>query len=286
MLIGSVSRQTGIEIATLRKWEKRYGFPKPQRTATGRREYLAETVEQLLGIRRRIAGGVRTGAVLREFLSHRDELSPGKDAQQPGKSEHLEGVSKLLDADVPGLRQWLLDRWNEMAVADFVEQIAAPMAREVGHLWSRGVLPVFAEHLFSEELLGVLSSAIECPNSCLTPHRVLLTTPAGEKHNLGLKMAGAVLASVGGRPIYLHADLPNSEIVAAADSYKVTVVGLSASLNYPPRLLFANLQAIRQSLPESIQLWVGGAGSARLPKLPPNTTQIADMQALLRLVKR
>jgi DNA-binding transcriptional MerR regulator/methylmalonyl-CoA mutase cobalamin-binding subunit len=280
MNIGAIARQSGIGVETLRKWEARYGFPAPQRTATGRREYPVETVEQLLSIRCLMAGGARAGKVLREFA-----LRGGQTSAQPGKTEHAEGIAKLIGSDVLGLRQWLLERRNGMTAADFVERVAAPMAREVGVLWADGALPVYAEHLFSEELLSVLSALTETQGERFCPPKILLTAPAGEKHNLGLRMAGAVLASLGERPLYLPADLPNNEIVAAAGHYGVAVVGLSASVSYPPKLLLATLKEIRQELPSSIRLWVGGAGTARLPKLPDHTTQVTDMTALLRLAQ-
>jgi len=279
--IGAIARQSGIEVATLRKWESRYGFPKPQRTASGRREYPEETVEQLLNIRREMASGQRTGKVLREFLSRTAQAT-----LSPAVPEYAEGISRLLSSDTSGLRQWLLERRNALSAADFVERVAAPMAREVGCLWASGALPVFAEHLFSEELLSALSTWTEPQPGKSGFPRVLLTAPAGEKHSMGIRMAGAVLASLGEQPIYLSCDLPNNQIVAAAIHYRVAAVGLTASLSYPPRLLFASFTEIRKALPASIQLWVGGAGAARLPNLPDNTTQVTDMLALLQLAQK
>ena len=37
--IGELARQTGVPVATLRSWEGRYGFPRPQRLAGGHRRY-------------------------------------------------------------------------------------------------------------------------------------------------------------------------------------------------------------------------------------------------------
>jgi DICT domain-containing protein len=37
--IGELARQTGVPVATLRSWEDRYGFPRPQRLAGGHRRY-------------------------------------------------------------------------------------------------------------------------------------------------------------------------------------------------------------------------------------------------------
>ena len=37
--IGELARQTGVPVATLRSWEDRYGFPRPQRLPGGHRRY-------------------------------------------------------------------------------------------------------------------------------------------------------------------------------------------------------------------------------------------------------
>jgi DICT domain-containing protein len=37
--IGELARQTGVPVATLRSWEDRYGFPRPQRLEGGHRRY-------------------------------------------------------------------------------------------------------------------------------------------------------------------------------------------------------------------------------------------------------
>ena len=276
MNIGAVPRETGIEVATLYKWELRYGFPRPLRSATGRREYSAETVAQLRALRRNMADGLRPGKAIKAFLSRDEQV-----LAQCGDATTSRGISLLLRSDMLSLRQWLSEQRQQMDAIDFVEQIAAPMAREVGELWASGRLPVFAEHLLSEELQRVLRSAHQKDRIAVAQPRILLSAPAGERHTLGLLMAGAVLTAHGELPLYLPADLPVSEIVAAAIHYKVAVVGVSASINFPPKLLISSLRELRNELPPSIQLWAGGAGIARMPKLPEQTIQISNMGALL-----
>jgi MerR family transcriptional regulator, light-induced transcriptional regulator len=45
--IGEAARVTGLSEATLRAWERRYGFPRPQREPSGHRRYPAEEVERI-----------------------------------------------------------------------------------------------------------------------------------------------------------------------------------------------------------------------------------------------
>jgi DNA-binding transcriptional MerR regulator len=48
--IGDVVRATGLTEATLRAWERRYGFPQPQREPSGHRRYPPEEVERILRV--------------------------------------------------------------------------------------------------------------------------------------------------------------------------------------------------------------------------------------------
>ena len=50
--IGVLSRATGIPAETLRTWERRYGFPLPDRKPSGHRLYPAATVKHLRRVAR------------------------------------------------------------------------------------------------------------------------------------------------------------------------------------------------------------------------------------------
>jgi DICT domain-containing protein len=57
LAIKDVAERTGIAPGTIRMWEQRYGFPEPQRTASGYRRYNDDDVESL----RRVAAYRRLG---------------------------------------------------------------------------------------------------------------------------------------------------------------------------------------------------------------------------------
>src|SRR5687768_17366651 len=57
LAIRQVAEQTGIAAGTIRMWEQRYGFPDPERTASGYRRYNDDDVEAL----RRVASFRRLG---------------------------------------------------------------------------------------------------------------------------------------------------------------------------------------------------------------------------------
>src|SRR3712207_1867399 len=57
LAIKEVAERTGIAAGTIRMWEQRYGFPDPDRTASGYRRYSDDDVESL----RRVASYRRLG---------------------------------------------------------------------------------------------------------------------------------------------------------------------------------------------------------------------------------
>ena len=55
--IASVERETGLSKDTLRMWERRYGFPTPERDANGERLYAPLQVRRLSQIKRLMTAG-------------------------------------------------------------------------------------------------------------------------------------------------------------------------------------------------------------------------------------
>lgn len=56
--IGELARRTGVPAATLRSWEDRYGFPRPQRLAGGHRRYAESDVTLIREVLRLKASGM------------------------------------------------------------------------------------------------------------------------------------------------------------------------------------------------------------------------------------
>ena len=62
--IAAVERETGLSKDLLRVWERRYGFPQPQRDAQVERLYPLEQVQRLRWIKRLLDQGARPGQVV------------------------------------------------------------------------------------------------------------------------------------------------------------------------------------------------------------------------------
>lgn len=285
--IGVVSRQTGLDISTLRKWESRYGFPRPQRTKSGQRVFDADDVLMLQSILRRIAAGERVGSIMRELLGQPARLpEPG---QTPGAADKSAVLVETLMAALCRQDLWSFNLLIEQArqgrpLREFVEHVAAPLTTAVGDAWASGALPIHAEHFYASLLETLLIRASDAFNGGEAP-QLLLITPAGEKHTLGLAMVQAVLAEAGIASLRLFSDLPVAEVAAACVLHRCRAVGVSASVHYPPRLLRAQVAELRAALPPATQLWVGGSGFDRVARLPAGARGFVSFDALIEAAR-
>lgn len=284
--IGVVTRQTGISIATLRKWESRYGFPNPVRDESGWRGYTATDVELLQTVVKRVSSGERVGQVMRSLQTAGKEHCHATKAQPKRETPTLRlavrrSLESIRRSDYTALKLHLESARRGITLLDTIEDFVAPLTEAVGDAWADGALPIHAGHLYSALLERFLENEAESFH-CQGKPSFLLVTPAGEKHVLGLSMLYAVLAERHTPCIRLPSDLPNEEIAAAALAHGIKTVALSASVHYPPRLLRTQVVELRSMLPTRIDLVLGGGGIDRIRHLPPNTHPFLSLRSFIK----
>ena len=201
--IAAVERDTGLSKDTLRVWERRYGFPMPQRDAIGERAYTLDQVEKLRIIKRLLEAGHRPGRIVAlpfaelQGLSAQTVDAPTRMVETALASADLQMQLDLIGQhDVPAMRSALTRLLSRFGVSRFVTEVVAPLNVAVGDAWIRGQLEIYEEHAYTETVQVVLRQAIASipePPGAGRP-RVLLTTPPNEPHGLGLLMAEAILA--------------------------------------------------------------------------------------------
>lgn len=266
--IGDLSRETGIGKDTLRVWERRYGFPLPQREQRNERFYPLEQLERLRLIKQLIDSGIRPGKLATLDLQKLQELIKEQQAVP------------LLDGDLPlllelvargqhrELRLQLEYRMQQQGIPDFLVNTASPLTHAVGEAWFTGQIGVLAEHLFAEQLSSLLQGVLAGSIPDHGSSRALLTTLPGEQHGIGLLMAACMLAKGGVEPILLGVQMPLEEIVRGATEQSCSIAGISCSSYMHRRTVATQLVRLRKLLPESIELWAGGSGVSGIPAMP------------------
>lgn len=260
--IASVERETGLSKDTLRVWERRYGFPTPDRDANGERLYAPLQVRRLAQIKRLMDRGHRPGKLLaldEDALLALDETRSS--ATSAPDAQQLEAWLTLVKThDSDALQKAFYREIAKRGLSRFVQDIVAPLIARVGEAWSRNELGIFEEHLFSQHLEKLFRSTLANMAPQTGNPRVLLTTLSGEEHALGLLMVEALLVVEEAFPVLLGPQTPIDEIARAAQIKQVDVVCLSFSTAYSPALAAQGLRDLRQRLPAHIELWAGGYG--------------------------
>lgn len=256
--IGDVERQTGIPQATLRIWERRYGFPRPLRDQFGHRVYPAHQIERLLKIRRLLDQGHRAG----KLLSGGPESSAQADEQRAPGGPQLVALQLLRQYRLEDLRRLLYLRLMEMGLRNFVIDVLAPLTIEVGDAWRQGWLPVRCEHAYSMQVDRLMQNVLSTIPPPADGPLVLLATTNGELHNLGNLMVEAVLATLATPCLPLGTGLPLAEIIEGARECGADIVGLSFSAFMPRKSVLQAVAGVRAGLPAQVELWVGGDGAS------------------------
>jgi len=101
----------------------------------------------------------------------------------------------------------------------------------------------------------------------------------GEHHGLGILMAALCAQERGVRGVQLGCDLPVDEIVEAAVRVDARAVGLGL-VSLEPAAAAREIRALRRKLPRAVELWLGGAGVARLVRRPQGAIALANLAEL------
>lgn len=288
MSISAVERDTGLSKDTLRVWERRYGFPTPERDPAGERAYPPAQVERLRLIKRLLDQGLRPSRLM---AASGEELAALLDARRAPQPEQRPAVD--LGALLPLIRQHRSEELRATlsqllmrnGLQRFVAEVVSPMNAEIGEAWLRGEIEVHEEHLYTEQVQNVMRGAINSHPAGNRRPRVLLTTLPDEEHGLGLLMAEAMLVAEGAQCIALGTRTPLADVRLAAVASGADVVALSFSAAYPVRQAVEGLNTLRKSLPETAAIWAGGAAVRDRGRQLPGIRIIAGIEDTLEALR-
>lgn len=270
--IGALSRATGIPAETLRTWERRYGFPDPDRNDAGHRIYDPSYVERLRLIEEALESGHRPSNVvhlpqheLEELLNITSVRGSGvnddvgiRDPEHEMVREWLEAAKKF---DSSRLEHLFRHAWMQLGALDFLTERVGPFLYELGAAWAERRIAVAHEHFASERLRDFLSSHWRPLSDRATGPTIVCATLPSESHSLGLQMCAVVMAIAGLRIVYLGTDAPTADIVGAAEERDAHAVVLSISVAANRFMARRDLHEIREELDSNRGLVIGGLGA-------------------------
>ncbi len=259
--INAVERETGVSKELLRMWERRYGFPVPERDTQGDRIYPMPQVAKLRLLRRLIDFGFRPGKIILLSSEELERLlsTQGKASFDSSPELEKELLTTLKARDPSQLRDYLSHQIIKMGLQGFVLDFLQYANFIVGDAWMRGLLEIHEEHLFTEQVQSLVRQAIGSLREANMPPRILLATPPEETHTLGILMVEAILRLDNVDAVCYGAQMPVRDIAQAVTRHKMQIVAISFSASYPTSKAIEYLEELRFRLPLSVDIWGGGA---------------------------
>ncbi len=278
-----VATRTGLSVAVIRAWEKRYGAVDPGRSGGGQRLYSDADIERLSLLRRATLGGRPIGRVaelpddeLRELLAEDQAAlarrpdggaAKGADTVPESVSRQVEVLmARAVDAveqlDRERLENVLRHAVIALGGATFADAVATPLLRQIGDRWQAGSLSPAHEHIASSAMRVTLEWLAQASNGHPKLKRIVIATPSGERHELGAMLAAATAAAEGWSVTFLGADLPARDIAHAAQRIGAHAVALSVIHGTAEAGWKQEVAELRRLLPANVPIVVGGNASS------------------------
>jgi len=212
--IKDLENLSGIKAHTIRIWEQRYQFLKPNRTDTNIRYYSNDELKKILNI-----------ALLNKYgykISHIDKMNEIEVKEKILSLSQLQAqqerivndlIKCMIDLDMDKLEDILNKYIIARGIEKSITQIIFPFLEKIGILWLTNHINPAQEHLVTNIIRQKLIVGIEGATSIFKVDKtVLLFLPEGEYHEVGLLFVNYLLKSRGISVIYLGANIPINDV--------------------------------------------------------------------------
>jgi DNA-binding transcriptional MerR regulator len=281
--ISLVERDTGITKDTLRIWERRYGFPLPERNEKGERLYPDEQVARLVTIRKLLDHGMRPNKVVPLGEVELQQLAEKYLGGQADRAIPRD-MRLLLDAveacDLIRLEELLQRQLALKGLEACVTEVISPLMEWIGDLWAADRMEIYEEHLLTRQIYRFLDLVISRTNLQDRSNPVILATLPGEQHGIGLLMTEAILLTREIPSLNLGTQIPIPQLALVAGKADARAIGISFSASFPARKIRPLLYELLEATPESLKLLVGGAGAAHIKRVPQRIRLVRSFREL------
>lgn len=260
----AVARETEVPADTFRAWERRYGIPRPQRTAGGHRLYSERDIAIIRWLRDRTAEGMNISQAVMLLNSSLAE-APEQPPPAPTAAYEPRAISRVVEDftnalvgfDASRSERILTEAFGLYPVEHVLLQIIQPTMVEIGERWHRGEINVAAEHFATQFVRRKLSSMVNMFDSAAGRGRVIVACTPQELHDLGALFAALFLVRKGWHVIYLGPQVPLPDLLETIRATRAELVCLSASMPETAVEVAEVAEAIRASFPH-VQIGYGG----------------------------
>lgn len=212
--IKDLENLSGIKAHTLRIWEQRYQFLKPNRTFTNIRYYSNEELKTILNV-----------SLLNKYgykISHIDRMSDVEMREKVMSLNHQEAqqervvnelVKNMVELNTAEFEATLDKQIHSKGIEKTIIQIIFSYLEKIGVLWVTNHINPAQEHLVTNIIRQKLIVGIEGISTPLKSDKsILLFLPESEYHELGLLFMYYLLKSRGVHVYYLGCNVPLADV--------------------------------------------------------------------------
>lgn len=257
--IRTVSSLTGVNVITLRAWERRYGLIKPTRTASGHRLYRRDDIDRIHQALALLNKGVSIGQV--KHALEENAAAPTAAVKSPWVEFQSQMVSAIVRFDEDRLEEIYNQALSVYTIEQVTEQLLTPLLVELGRRWESSEGNVAEEHFFGVYLRNKLGARFHHRTRGGMGPRVLCACLPGERHENGLMLFALAAHERGLQPVLLGADTPLEELADAARRARCEAIVLSGSIELAPHVLRQELPTLARAA--AVPVFVGGLTSTR-----------------------
>ena len=270
--IKDLENLSGIKAHTIRIWEQRYSFLKPQRTKTNIRYYSNQELKSFLNVSLLYKYGFKISRIDKmdeQQVKERIISLAQVEAQQEKILNQL--IQYMIELDME-LFEALLDNFIRLRGIDkTITQIIFPFLDRIGILWLTNHIHPTQEHLVTNIIRQKLIVGIEAVVCHLFVDKtVLLFLPEGEHHELGLLYIHYQLKCRGIRVLYMGSNTPLSDIQFVCKSKKPDHLFTHLTCIAENFNLERFLAQLRQHIPDISIAISGKLAQAHIHRIPPN----------------
>ncbi|MDQ3856344.1 MAG: cobalamin-dependent protein [Chloroflexota bacterium] len=267
----AVSIRTSVPADTLRAWERRYGVPKPHRTAGAQRLYSERDIAAIRWLKQR----TETGLSIKQAVALLKATMEEEAAEQPAPVPQPETTDTAAEALLNALQSLDSVQADRVLAQSFARygiettclNIIQPAMYRIGEAWAAGRIPVSVEHYASYLVRSKLTGLVSAYGQSGTVGPIITACAPGEQHELGLLMFALFLMRRGLKVIYLGADLPAGDLVAMIERTRPKVVCLSAATTKTAESLVGTISMIKRVGGRVPEVTYGGFAFTHEPDL-------------------
>jgi DNA-binding transcriptional MerR regulator len=218
---------TGIKSHTLRIWEKRYSFLKPQRTETNIRYYSDAEVRLLLNVAILLNNGFKVSAINK--LSEDELHDTIVKVNSRSSAKYDDDINRLsicmIELDEESFNTIFQRHVTRNGLLPTVMNLLYPFLDHVGILWIANKTIPAQEHFVSNLIRQKIIAAIDMiPSPKEGSKKIIMFLPENDNHEIALLLAYYISKDLGFKVFYLGQNVPLENIIEVDEIVEVDLL--------------------------------------------------------------